>query len=143
MKYLRNLFRICKKYNSQSDNQSIKNLRAELIAVLNIEDYKEKQKVMQNIIQRGSATTPILTKIALEFDPNHLEDDPTEIKFTLARDALGLIGEIGKLEDNDAQAIFMQFIRGRSGGEANMENWGGVWSTAVHTLEKIGYHVVE
>jgi hypothetical protein len=96
------------------------------------------------IVQKGSAISTALAEAALGFDPDHLDKDHPNEKFYLARTALGLISEIGKLDKQSAKSLFERFVRGRDGSKViNQENWGGVFSTAIDTLQKLGYKVVE
>lgn len=106
-------------------------------------DLDKVNDLEQSIINQGATISTLLAKTALEFDPDQLEDDHPGEKFEVARTTLGLIGKIGELDEQSVELLFERFIRGRNGGEASKNQWGGVWGTAVDTLQKLGYKVVE
>lgn len=137
MSFLNMLLRSSK--TSNSSNLLINDLRE----AKRSGDRNRERELCDLIVQNGSAISTALAEVALEFDPDHPDKDHTDEKFYLARTALGLIGEIGKLDKQSAKSLFERFVRGRDGAKViNQEHWGGVFRTAIDTLQKLGYKVV-
>lgn len=126
-----------------SSHKSAEELIAALKDAMMSGDMEREIEVCTLLVQQGSSISGMLAETALEFDPDSLEGDASGEKDLISETVLGLIGDIGELDEDLAQALFKRFIQGRSLREAKLGNWEGVWSAAVETLEGLGYEVVE
>lgn len=102
--------------------------------------WKRYAEVSSLIIAEGPRITRALASLALEFDPDHQDRDANG---RLAGEAVSLIGKIGGIDDDMAEALYKRFIRGRNPTELQAEPtktcWFGLYRQVGQTLHALGY----